>query len=413
MHREHSIGPAAERRSPATPSPATDARGELSVQVADSPGALRALAADYSRLHLLTANTSPFALHEWHVAWCAHFLNLDPKVRDELLVLAMRTGAGECVAIVPLVASRRRFGPFNIVSLDLLGGDPSTTELRTPLILPGYEQAAAGATRQLIALRYDWDWIYWTSLTGAFGAALAGGADFPEGAEFEVQPEPPGYMLDLLPSWELFRGQLKENARNALRHCYNSLKRDGHSYNVAVATEPAAVRAALDRFIELHTLRANSADMVEHPNYFSTEVSRRFLYAVCDRLAARGVVRIFQLRIAAETVAVRIAFVVGDSLYLYFSGFDPRWGRYSVMTTTFAEALKYAIAAGLKTVNLSRGTDTSKTRWRPRAVEYTGGFERRPRWRSRIALTLYRGARTGRGLPGLLSRVLKARRAWS
>lgn len=389
------------------PSAVAGAPPQLSVQVAASLEALRELAPQYERLHLATANTSPFALHEWHEAWSGHFLNLDPRVRDELMVLAMHNATGECVAIVPLVASRRRLGPLNIVSIDLLGGDPSTTELRTPLIQPGYESAAAAATRRLLAGRRDWDWIYWTSLAGAFGEALAAEA------RIDIEPEPPGYVLDLLPTWEAFRGQLKENVRNALRHCYNSLKREGHSFSVEVAVEPAAVRAALDRFLELHTLRANSADMAEHPNYFSTEVSRRFLYAVCDRLAARGAARIFQLRIGTEIVAVRIAFVVGDSLYLYFSGFDPRWGRFSVMTTTVAEALKYAIAAGLKTVNLSRGTDTSKTRWRPRAIVYTGGFERRARMRSIIALHLYRGARSGRGLSGLLSRMLKARRAWN
>jgi hypothetical protein len=61
---------------------------------------------------------------------------------------------------------------------------------------------------------------------------------------------------------------------------------------------------------------------------------RDFLYAVCNNLAARDAVRLFQLRIGAEIVASRIGFAVGDSIYLYYSGFDPAWGRYSVMTTT-------------------------------------------------------------------------------
>ena len=53
-------------------------------------------------------------------------------------------------------------------------------------------------------------------------------------------------------------------------------------------------------------------------------------------------------RSRGQIVAMRLGFVVDDSLYLYYSGYDPLWARYSVMTTTVAEALKYAIACGLQ-----------------------------------------------------------------
>jgi len=76
---------------------------------------------------------------------------------------------------------------------------------------------------------------------------------------------------------------------------------------------------------------------------------------------------VFQLRIADAVVASRIGFVIGDGLYLYPSGFDPAWGRYSVMTTMMAEALRYAIASGLRTVNLSlvdeQSTLQSRSDW--------------------------------------------------
>jgi len=62
--------------------------------------------------------------------------------------------------------------------------------------------------------------------------------------------------------------------------------------------------------------------------------------------------------------------VVGHTLYLYYSGFKPPWGRYSVATTIQAEAIKYAIACGLKSVDLSPGRVVSKTRWSPREVLY-------------------------------------------
>ena len=71
-------------------------------------------------------------------------------------------------------------------------------------------------------------------------------------------------------------------------------------------------------------------------------------------------------------VASRVAFVLGDELYLYFSGYEPEWSRYSVMTTTVAESIKWAIERKMRVVNLSTGTDVSKTRWGP--TSYTSCY---------------------------------------
>ena len=101
---------------------------------------------------------------------------------------------------------------------------------------------------------------------------------------------------------------------------------------------------------------------------------------------------------------MRLGFIVGDSLYLYYSGYDPIWARYGVMTTTVAEVLKYAIACGIKTVNLSSGQEVSKTRWGPRQVDCGSAYEANTRIRSRLARSAYVTARSETGIP---SRVLK------
>jgi len=169
----------------------------------------------------------------------------------------------------------------------------------------------------------------------------------------------------------------------------------------------------LERFLELHLMRANLEAAVTHPNRFESGVSRDFLHEVCERLSKRGAVRLFQLDVDGRFVAMRIGFVVGDSLYLYYSGFDPRWSRYSVMTTTVAEAIKYAISHGLKTVNLSPTLDISKARWGPRQVDYKSAYEHGGRLRSRIAGQAYMRARSGEGLQSwLLQHLIAARHHW-
>lgn len=160
-------------------------------------------------------------------------------------------------------------------------------------------------------------------------------------------------------------------------------------------------------------MRANLTGTVLHPNRFASRVSRDFLYAVCERLAEHGAVRLFQLVIASKVVASRLAFVVADRLYLYYSGFDPEWARYGVMTTTVAEAIKYSISRGLKTVSLSPTQDISKTRWGPRQVDYATAYEQGPRLRSRLARGAYMKASASEAVQSwLLRQVIPARRKW-
>lgn len=161
-------------------------------------------------------------------------------------------------------------------------------------------------------------------------------------------------------------------------------------------------------------MRADHKEGVSHANRFGASSTQAFLKAVSLRLAERGLTRVFTLFIAGKPVASRVAFVVGDSLYLYFSGFDPTYGKYSIMTTTVAEAIKYAIAHGFKTVNLSSGTDTSKSRWGARILEFSEEIQVRERTRSKLAYSLYRIAREPDTAPPWLSPVIKKlpKRAW-
>lgn len=383
--------------------PQATVRTEM-VTTVDGIAALRPC---YDHLQRVTGNPLPFALHEWHLAWCHHFLNHNPRIREEPLFYVLRDPAGTCVAIVPLIVSRRRVGPLKIVTVNMLGADPAITEIRTPLVAPAYEALAACAVQRHLANSGHWDWIHWCGMNEAFAQALAAGG------RMQWQPAQSDFVLDMAPTWDEFRRRLKRNIRESLRHCYNSLRRDSHGFELQVIEDPLELQRGLERFLELHRMRANLNTAALHPNRFASKVSRDFLYEVCTRLCKRRALRLFQLKIASKIVAMRIGFVAGDSLYLYYSGYDPEWSRYSVMTTTVAEVIKYAIARGIKTVNLSPSRDISKTRWNPRQVDYQSAYEPGGRLRSRMAHQAYVRARTGDGVQSwFLRHVIPAGRHW-
>jgi CelD/BcsL family acetyltransferase involved in cellulose biosynthesis len=380
----------------------------VTVETVTSVDGVAALRPCYERLQRAAGNILPFALYEWHLAWCHHFLNRSPRIRDEPLFYVLRDAEGECVAILPFIVSRRRVGPLKIVSIDLLGADPLITEIRAPVIVPGYESLTARAVQHQLAnfLDCNWDWIHWSGISAAFAEALA--AD----GSLRWLPSLPDFVLDLAPSWEEFRRGLKRNIRESLRHCYNSLKRDGLQFELQVVDSVPEVRRNVDRFIELHAMRAGVTGTTPHPNRFASPISRDFLYEVCERLAGSGALHLFRLNMGSQIVAMRIGIAAGDSLYLYYSGYDPAWARYGVMTTTVAEALKYAIAHGFKTVNLSPTREVSKTRWGPREVVFRSAFQQGARLRSRLAARAYVTARSGAGLQSRLLQLIPARRNW-
>ena len=382
--------------------------GPVIAEIVTDIEGIGALARDYERLYQVTGNTLPFATQEWHLAWCEHLLNLSPRARQKPLFCVLRNVQGECVAIVPLILTRRQLGPLRVAALGLVGADPALTEIRNPLIEPGYERATVRALHERLASVPGWDWIQWSGVSAPLAQAL----------ELEAAPQwyetVDDYVLDLPAAWAEFRATLRRNLRESLRHCYNSLRRDGHTFELVVARDPVEVRWALYRFLQLHTQRAHMPWGPVHADHFAAHSPRTFLYAVCERLAVRDAVRVFQLRIGEAVVASRIGFVIGDSLYLYYSGFDPAWSRYSVMTTTLAEALHYAIASGFESVNLSTTADQAKLRWHPRRIDFHSALVRRDSIRSRLACSAYSAAVSGRSVPRrLLRRLLQSRRDWN
>jgi len=364
------------------------------VELVSTCEGLDGLKPDYDRLNLSTDNRLPFALHDWHVTWWKHFAARGERVEDSLMVYAIRDRSARCVAIIPFVATVRRLGPLRLRTMAMLGPDPYISEFRGPLVEPGWEYQVIRTLREHLAADGRWDWILWSGVRGSFAEALK------DDQRVEWLESNVDHLLDLPSTWEAFRGGLKRNIRESLRHCYNSLKRDGHEFELEVAWRPADVSVAVEHFFALHAMRAGMGDTVAHRNRFDSAKTRDFLREVCERLAARGVTRVFLLKIGGHVVASRVGFVVGNSLYLYFSGYDPAWRKYSVMTTTVAEAIKYAIAQKLTTVSLSAGNDVSKTRWGARPVASAEALECRRSLRSQIARKAYRRALAWRGKTG-------------
>ena len=314
----------------------------------------------------------PFTGPLWCRRWWAHYRRDTLFARDELRLYAIRDPAHRLVAVAPMMLTQRPGrSPFGTRELQFLGADTNLTELRGMLAAPGAEHAAAEALFNFLAQSSGQDWVQWHGLPPGP----------PPGPGFRPIATVTDHVLTLASDWAAFRTKLPRNVKEALRKGHNSLARDQHAWSMTVLDGPA-LADALPRLMTLHTLRSQRADTVEHPDLFATPQAQAFITDYTSRAAHA---RLFALTIGGQHVAMRLGFLYRNELYLYYSGYDPAWSRYSVMTTLVGAAIAWACGQGLERVNLSTGTDVSKTRWRPAAIETQSGYQVVGGLRSRLA----------------------------
>ena len=380
---------------------------ELQVQLLSSPEELAGLAGQCDELALAMRPRLPFATSRWLALWWRHYNEQRLLVNDRFFVHALRDDRGTLRAIAPLMLTERPgTGPLRARTLAFFGADKNITELRGMICAPEFDGPAARALLAHVNSRGDqWDWFPWNGVRPGTDAYRA----LESQPNFHFTRETTDYVLPLPDSWDEFRAARSRNIKESLRKCYNSLKRDGHDFHFRVVSDPAQLPRALAGFIALHALRADASELIPHANVFAEQRARAFMLDLAASPNEALSLRVFQLEIAGQVVAARLGFVLANELYLYFSGFEPAWGKYSVMTTTVAEAIKWAIEQRFRAVNLSPGTDVSKTRWGASAVTTHNGIlvssERRGQLVFRILNELNERSRQGKVLAPLVDRA--------
>jgi len=380
---------------------------ELRVERLAAPDELSLLADECDELALSMQPRLPFSTSTWLRLWWQHYSEQRLLVCDRFFVHTLRDEGGRLRAVAPLMLTERPgTGPLRARTLAFFGADKNITELRGMICAPEFEGAAVRSLLTYVNGCADqWDWFTWNGVRPGTEAHRALESE----PNFHWTRETTDYVLPLAKSWDEFRAGRSRNIKESLRKCYNSLKRDGHEFRFRVVSEPGELPAALSRFVELHARRATASELVPHANVFAEHRARDLLRGIAASPSKALSLRVFQLEIAGQVIASRVGFVLEDELYLYFSGFEPAWGKYSVMTTTVAETLKWAIEQGMRRVNLSPGTDVSKTRWGAESIVTHNGVLVSPQRRGQLVFhvltELNERSRQGKVLGSLVARA--------
>jgi CelD/BcsL family acetyltransferase involved in cellulose biosynthesis len=352
------------------------------------PEALSELVAEWEALDRKTSPRTPFTSPAWIRLWWKHFRRRNLVFHDEFFCHCVQDTAGRLVAIAPLMRTYcPGLGPSAMRMVQFFGTDPNLTELRGVICRPeDHNDVIHALVQHFRRHRREWDVFRWNGLLHAASEyrAITNGEDF--AARYELSD----YVVELPCSWDELKARVSSNMRKNLRKAYEFLERDGLQYAVRVAEGAEGIGVAIERFLSLHTARSQAEGMIDHPDRFATAQSRAFLVDYLWQLAGQGQLRLFELVIGKDVVASRLTFLLDLDLYTYFAGYDPAWKQYSVMTVLMNEIIRWAIANGLRRVNLSTGTDQSKLRWKPVAIVFRDAVQISPTLRARAGFRVFR-----------------------
>jgi CelD/BcsL family acetyltransferase involved in cellulose biosynthesis len=287
----------------------------------------------------ITGVRSPFLQPAWQRVW---WQDLPPAA--EPLFLAVRDGA-QLLGIAPLLRQDERLA---------LAGDSEICDYMDIVCKAGAETEVLDAVlREVESLPWQ-RFVFWGMRADSPTLPALRQVAEHHRLELAIEQEAVCPRVQLAASWEEYLEGLSKKDRHELRRKIRRFTRLGGEIREYAIDEPSAVRAALDDFFHLHTI--SRADKAE----FMTPEMQRFFRDMVAALAPLDLIRLYFLELEATRVASVLAFNCGEELWLYNSGFDPRFASASVGLVSKAFALKAAIAEGKCCYDFLRGHEPYK-----------------------------------------------------
>lgn len=315
------------------------ARHALAVAEITAPTELEGLRAEWGELWARAPDVTPFQAPEWLIPWWRAFRP------GELAALAVRRG-NRLVALAPLYCAEGRLLPIGIGISDWLDAliDPADSVAAAEAIL---DHIAAGARLWRICA---------LDAMPAHSPLLAVPA--PRGWSDRIEDDEVCPLLELPESAD----QLMRKLPRVLRRNLQVALRRAASLG-AIELERADAETApalLERLMRLH---AGRWAVEGQPGVLADPAVQRFHTDALGGLLARGVLRLYGLRIGGHVLASYYGFVHRGRAYAYLSGFDPGHPRQSLGTLMIFHAIIEAMREGARSFDFLRGREAYKYAW--------------------------------------------------
>ena len=319
---------------------------------------------------LLTRSASDvvFMTWQWQALWWKHFGEVQGC---SLHLLAVRREGGALIGIAPLFVTSEPLPPLRGYSRGVPRSEGEGAPLRSVRIVGGIDIADyldiiaapesltevwSAALDYICSIRDEWDVIDIHSLPAKSPSrdVICETAE-QHGLFCEVLREDVCPVLELPPDWNTYLMGLRKKDRHELRRKVRKLEgRDDSRWYLVNPTDVAALEKAMHIFIDLH--RKSGEDKAR----FMGERMARFFDALVHDLASTGWLDIAILDMDGQSAAAYCSFNYKKRIYLYNSGYEPKWASYSAGIALLAYRIHKAILQGMEVFDFLRGDEPYK-----------------------------------------------------
>ena len=303
----------------------------------------------WDRLAAHSERPCPFMTWAWHRAWTAAVEKHEVAAAQAVV---LRSAMGDVEAVFPFRLHRTRFLGASVSTMAWAIGD---------LGCPDHLDLLASREAHLDALVAVLEDVPWEIIRlGNLAEGAPRMEQFCAACErrgWTVQRAPlwPCPYLDLPETWEAYLSTLSAHGRHAIRRKERKVQREHH----AVVTEYGQGRLdeGLHHLQRLHSLRWEGGGV------FRDRAVERLQRGFAAELAERDQLWLVTLDLDGAPAAAWYGFALGDTVYHYQSGRDPRWERDRVGTVLQGLMIRRAIERGYRRLDFLRGEEPYKAEW--------------------------------------------------
>lgn len=307
----------------------------------------------WDQLLARSGTANPFLTWAWYRA-CANAVPPEELAATQAVVLRGATGNPE--AVFPFRVQRDHFGGMPVTGLGWAFGD---------LGCPDHLDLLASPEADLEALPAAIESLPWVAIRLGNVAEAANGVErFCAACErrgWTVRRRPEGRCLyvELPDSWEAYLSSLSAHGRHAVRRKERKLFRE---HDVALTDyAQGRLEEGLHHLQGLHAARWGGDGAFQDPVW--ERLHRHFAAALADGGRRGGQLWLTTLDLDGVPAAAWYGFSLGDTVYHYQCGRDPRWDRARVGSVLMGLMIRRAIERGYRRLDLLRGEEPYKTEW--------------------------------------------------
>jgi len=287
---------------------------------------------------------NPFLTPTWNEIWLKHFGKSLPAK-----LLLFRDQGQTLVALGVFSNSTDERGRKGLTLL----GSNEVCDYRDLVVVSGREEEAFCALVRFFA-DGSWDFLELKGVS-EFSPTMQFLPSLMESSGFRVvlEVEETSVFLKLPPTWDEFLEKLEAKDRHELRRKLRRLEREAN-FEIWRVEDASSLFRGMEVFFELH--RKSRRDKAQ----FMTPQMQAYFQEISLRFQEKSWLNLSFLKIAGKEVAAFFSFDFAGIEYVYNSGYDPQFARFSPGIVLAAEGIRRAIAEQRVGVDFLRGKESYK-----------------------------------------------------